>query len=597
MATTNNFEIPKNSYVAFDATSLRQLIVDRLNEQRVFTDQNFVGSNLASIIDIIAYSYHTLIYYLNKTSSESMFTEAQLYENINRVVKLIDYAPVGFQTSTLAFTCSAVNLQQGLYTIPRYTYAVANNIPYSFNEDVTFTKTTDITIEQLTELAAQKLLFQGIYQEYPIYTASGEANETLILNTKNDLVDHFNIDVFVKPVATGKWEMYSKTINLFLEPGTAKKYEIRLNPNKRYEIKFGNNINGTQLSVGDQVAVYYMTSLGVNGEVGPNAFNSAQFIGFNTIQYNQILADVFANQYRYLTVRELQNITLKNDAPSTPIKEAETADEIRQSAPSLYRSQYRLVTTRDYETFIKSNFGNFVADVRAITNEEYIAGYLKYFYDIGVAEPSKTERALFNQVMYADACNFNNVYLLTVPRTAYTGLDYLMPSQKEAIKTLLAPNKMATTETTFVDPIYKAINFGVISSSVIDDSFIDDNMYELQVYKKISSRRSDQSIINDVVNVFNNYFSRDNIKIGQILDIRLLTQNILNIEGIETIYTASREDSTIKTEGLSFFFWNPVYPFNDRTLTTSNISLKYFEYPYYYNLQKLSDKIKVVTTN
>ena len=80
---TNNYDIPKDGYVAFDALSLRQLIINRLNEEGTFTDQNSIGSNLASIIDIVSYSYNTLIYYLNKTATESMFTEAQLLENIN----------------------------------------------------------------------------------------------------------------------------------------------------------------------------------------------------------------------------------------------------------------------------------------------------------------------------------------------------------------------------------------------------------------------------------------------------------------------------------------------------------------------------------
>ena len=219
MATsnTNNFEVPKTGYIAFDAMSLRQLIINRLNQQGVFTDQNYIGSNLAAIIDIISYTYHTLIYYLNKTSSESMFSEAQLYENINRIVKLLDYSPVGFQTSTLSFQCSAENFTQGLYTIPRYTYILTNNIPFSINEDITFIKTQNNTLENLNELAQQKLLYQGLYQEYPTYTAAGDDNETVIVNTGDELVDHFNIDVYVRPKLTGKWEQYTKTLNLFLQ--------------------------------------------------------------------------------------------------------------------------------------------------------------------------------------------------------------------------------------------------------------------------------------------------------------------------------------------------------------------------------------------
>jgi hypothetical protein len=263
----NSFDIPKGGYVAFDALSLRELIINRLNEQKIFTDQNFLGSNLSSIIDIIAYSYHTLIYYLNKTSTESMFSEAQLYENINRIVKLIDYSPIGYQTSTLTFNCSAESLTPGLYTIPRYSYVLTNDIPFSFNEDITFIKTTAGT-ESLNELAKQKILFQGIYQEYPLYSAAGDENEVVILDVAGSNVDHFNIDVYVKSKITGVWEQYTKTTNLFLESGNAKKCEIRLNPYKRYEIKFGNGINGFKLETGDEVAVYYLVSGGENGVVG-----------------------------------------------------------------------------------------------------------------------------------------------------------------------------------------------------------------------------------------------------------------------------------------------------------------------------------------
>ena len=77
------FNLPAGSYTAFDAVSLRELIVNRLSEKGVFTDQIFVGSNLSSLIDVMAYSYHVLMFYLNRTSSETMFTEAQIYENIN----------------------------------------------------------------------------------------------------------------------------------------------------------------------------------------------------------------------------------------------------------------------------------------------------------------------------------------------------------------------------------------------------------------------------------------------------------------------------------------------------------------------------------
>ena len=74
-----DFNLPTNAYTAFDALSLKNLIKDRLNQKSFFTDQNYEGSNLSSMIDIVAYSYHVLLFYLNQTSSESTFTETELY--------------------------------------------------------------------------------------------------------------------------------------------------------------------------------------------------------------------------------------------------------------------------------------------------------------------------------------------------------------------------------------------------------------------------------------------------------------------------------------------------------------------------------------
>ena len=123
MADNTDFTLSRDSYATFDALTLKQLIKKRLNEGGVFTDQAFEGSNISAIIDIISYSYHTLLFYLNNTASESTFNEATLYENMNRIVKLIDYKPTGFQTSLLSFESEAnEKLLPNLYTIKRYSY-------------------------------------------------------------------------------------------------------------------------------------------------------------------------------------------------------------------------------------------------------------------------------------------------------------------------------------------------------------------------------------------------------------------------------------------------------------------------------------------
>ena len=384
---------------------------------------------------------------------------------------------------------------------------------------------------------------------------------------------------------------------MFLESGNAKKCEIRLNPNKRYEIKFGNGINGARLETGDQVALYYLKSSGGQGVVGPNAFNDdTKLIKFNTVRYNQILSDLFSDNLRFLTSDETFDMIFRNQNSSTPIKEMETVEDIRKAAPASYKSQYRLVTTRDFEIFVESNFSNLISDVKCVNNWTYISEYLKYFYDIGITDPSKTERALFNQVTYADSCNFNNVYMFVVPRSASQNFDYLTPAQKQLINFSLQPIKMATIEPVFIDPVYKAVSLGISSSLENLNPIADEEYCRLQVIKRASSRRNDQSIVNDVINIIAGYFDRSRAEFGQAVDIRLLTQQIVSIEGVENIYTIRTDDTSIKNEGLSLFMWNPIYPANDKTVSINNIPLRFFEYPFFNNLNTLSSKIIVTSS-
>ena len=268
-------------------------------------------------------------------------------------------------------------------------------------------------------------------------------------------------------------------------------------------------------------------------------------------------------------------------------------DEIRQNAPSIYKSQYRLVTLSDYVSFVKTNFAYLFSDVRAVNNTDYVTGYLKYFYDIGLTDPTNTESALFNQIQYSDSCNFNNIYLIIVPKSVTQ--DSLLPAQKELIMSAINQIKIATTEISFIDPIYKAVTFGVRTNLTEPLNIGEDFFGSLIINKQTNSRRTDQAISNDVANIFKSYFNKQNLKLGQILDLRELTQQILNVDGVESFIT-SNESSGEFVQGLSFFVWNPLYPENDKQVTQNSISMKYFEIPYFFNIENIESVIRVNST-
>lgn len=603
----NDFSLPVDGYAAFDALSLKSLIVSRLNQSNIFTDQNFEGSNISAIIDIIAYSYHTLLFYLNRTGAESTFTTAELYENINKIVKLIGYNPIGNQTSILPFLANAnEQLPPETYTIPRYSYFTINGTYYSFNQDVTFTKPNSGAV-QLTDLQDSNLLYQGIFTEYPSYIATGEPFEVITMvvvdnNNNNITIDHFNTEVYVKDnsVINPVWEKWSSTQSLFLERSNALRYEIRLNENERYEIKFGNNVNGKKLNPGDEVAIYYLKSNGSQGEVGPGLLNNNQLFFFSSNRFNQIKTDTTPINLNVISRQQAQQITFSNIDPSTPFTPREPVADIKNNAINTFRSQYRLITTDDYETYVMRNYSNIVGSVKVANNWDYISGHQKYFFDLGLDKPNLNSRVLFNQVKFADSCNFNNVYIYAVPRlekltSLTTRANYLNAAQKQLITNDLYNIKLTTAETIINDPVYVTVDIGVRAPGEVLAPSISDNSY-IEITRDVTAKRNPQTIQQQVYEIFRQYFATTNDNLGSLINLTNITNSILALEGVTDVNTKRTEGGTTYTApGVSIIIYNPVYPYDDIQVTSQDVQLPYFKFPFLNNLLDFPNKVRVVT--
>jgi len=572
------FSIPRDGYLCFDSFTIKQHIKNALNKGGVFTDQNYEGSYISTIIDIVAYTFHVLMFYLNKTSTETMFTEAQLYENINRIVKMLDYKPLGYFTSILSFELGAnIEIPIGPHTIPRYSYLMANGIPFTFAEDITFVKSTD-EYEMLEDISKSKLLYQGIWREYPVYTAIGDLNEIVYLTPgKNVSIDHYNIDVYVKSASTNKWVKWDRAMSLYLENGYSTKYEIRYNEAKQYEVKFGNNVNGLKLEAGDQIAIYYLETKLKDGEVGVDAIRNKKMKTFKAEQFLEIMADINEDQnLSFANDSILYNLDFSNSGISTYSSPEEDVDTIRQNAPGVFRSQYRLVTQADYNTFITTNFSRFVHDVQIFNNWSYLSEYLKYYYELGLPDPNNLSRVLYNQINFADACNFNNVYAFIVPKTISDsiGIEYLSPANKQLMISTMDNIKTMTSEIIIMDPVYMSYS---VCAPKANPTLEDADNTIIEILKDPTSKRDDESIIQDVILVFEDYFRRENVSLGQTINVIQMTADILSIPGVKKIFTKFKDGTGF--EGLSLLQWNTVYPEADMEVIFSNRTLSNFMFP------------------
>jgi hypothetical protein len=604
-----DYKLPKNAYLSFDADSLKSLIIERLNENETFTDQNFEGSNFSAFIDVVAYMYHVLLFQLNTTSNESTFNTATLYENMNKLVSNIGYNPLGDQTSLLNISLSADNLAANVYTLPRFSNITAGGNTYVSTQDITFEKTLDGGLESVA--SSNNTLYQGTLTE-ATFNATGEPYENIILidsftskqftqstSNLNDskFISDNTFSVFVQDNATGVWTEYTETASLFLEEADAKKFEKRLNGKGNYEFKFGNDLNGKQLGANDTVLVFYVISDNEAGDVGPNSLSTSTFVLYGSTNFEAVKNVIYSSDETLIVPSQLTDITVDNYNRSSPPKKAETVDDIKNSAPKVFASQNRLVTKDDYEYQVNRNFNNITRDVKVLSNDDYTSKVLSYYNDIGLAQGNDDARILYSQVLFSTSTSFNNVYVYTVPNGEATlnGVTpkYLNPAQKQLITEFCDNKKDITQNVVIADPIFKAFAFGVSNvggSSLGSDDTVDEivNDTTLRVTIDKNQALNDGAIKTAIYNTINNYF--DSVQLGDVINVANLTNDILNIQGVTALHTVNG-DSEIAN--LSFIVWNPDYKEEDKAIQSLNYQLQDFQFGYFYNPQNITNKIAI----
>lgn len=597
-----DYKLPQDAYVAFDALTLKDFIIKRLNTNENFTDQIYDGSNLSSIIDIIAYSYHVLMFYLNTTASESTFSQATVYENMNKIVNLVGYKPTGKQTSICTLNAVATDtLPVGSYIIRKYSYFLIDDIQYTFLKDYSFTK-TEVGEQQLDAIDNNVILYQGTVEQYPLYTAAGEEYETfpivvtnIVDSTTLKFIANGTISVYVKEASSGNYYEYTEVNSLYLAGASDRVYDLRLNENGNYEVKFGNGVFGKKLEQGDEVVVYYILSNNVVGVISKNAINGNKLFNYSTSLFETIYADVEPDLQGTVVTNALsENINFTNPNNSSAISDSETVDEIRKNTPGFVASNLRLVTSQDYYTFLTKNLTGLAQSIYVASNSEFLDSYINYFYNISV-DPNKVNRVLLNQVNFADSCDFNNINIFTVPTfnvvTDSQTPEYLSTAFKNLIVDITRDLKMINTEVVPRDPVYVTFRIGFSNKQVLQPTIAD--TCKLVIVRENTNKIQKDTLRSRVVNIIKNFFDPSNNNLGQNISLSKLSSDILSIEGIKYIYTYNSQED-LRFNGVSLLGWNPLYPNDDIFLLNQDTQLQFFKFPYLDYPQTISNFIDVI---
>ena len=341
--------MPFTKFANLDFDQIKTSIKDYLRANSNFTDFDFEGSNFSILIDTLAYNTYITAFNSNMVVNESFLDSATIRENVVSLARNIGYVPSSRTSSTaiVSFTAQPKNstktltLQSGLVCTgssdnTNYVFSVPDNITATvINGTATF---SNIQIKEGTFLKRQ-------------FVVDGSLDQRFILD--NPFIDAETIRVYVKGVSdTGLGRLYNRVDNIFNIDSTSEIYLIQEVKDETYELLFGDNIFGKKLENQSVVTVSYIVT---DGKLG-NGANSFTFAG------------TFKNENDATVVATISPITTIEGSKNG--SDIETIDSIKNYAPRLYESQYRAVTSRDYEAIIKSKIYKNAESISIIGGEE-----------------------------------------------------------------------------------------------------------------------------------------------------------------------------------------------------------------------------------
>ena len=337
-------------YVNLDFDQIKTSIKDYLRSNTNFTDYDFEGSNLSIIIDALAYNTYITSYNTNMAANECFLDSSTLRENVVSLARNIGYVPrsrrsararISFNISGITDTVTST-IRAGIIC-----NGSASNTSYIFSipEDITVPVVDGVAIFNNVEIYEGTL----INQNFTVNTS--QFNQRYILS--NSFIDTSTIRVKVKPdESSSSTVTYQQIDNVVGVTSTSSSYLLQEIEDERYELIFGDNVIGKKLSNDNYITVSYIITAGKDG----NGASEFSFIG-NII--DQDGATIDASNFSLVTTEE----------SSRDGDEIESISSIKYYAPRIYSSQYRAVTSSDYESVLGYIYPN-VESVTAYGGEE-----------------------------------------------------------------------------------------------------------------------------------------------------------------------------------------------------------------------------------
>lgn len=321
-----------------DFDTIKENLKAFLQSQEEFQDYNFDGSALSILMDILAYNTHYNATLAHLTANEMFIDSAVKRNSVTSIAKTLGYTPTSRRSAVanikfevdppVSFTGTSLTVSRDT----QFTGKTAQNT-YTFfpkqdyDSGLVTLETGQVGFSFDMELVEGKRVTNSFVVDQ--VTTSGP----FVLPNNN--IDTTTIRVRVQEsnavVTTALWQFYDDVMEV---DQTTKAFFIEEGPSGLYEIRFGDDVIGKKLNVGNIVIVDYIVSSGSSANSIPNFTTSSTFTSSG----------------------ETKKVYLTNAASGG--QEKQSIDSIRYLAPKFNATKNRAVTATDYETLIKARFNN-----------------------------------------------------------------------------------------------------------------------------------------------------------------------------------------------------------------------------------------------
>ena len=305
-----------------------------MRSQSEFTDYDFEGSALATLIDTLAYNTYYTAFNTNMVVNELFIDSATLRDNVVSIAKQLGYRPksITAPTAYISFTINYTNattdkelvLQPGTGFVASYD----NNIySYIVNDAVTGQVVNNVATFENVEIK------EGTRLVNTFTINSAIKSQRFILDNQD--IDTNTIRVQVYPGGGSFNEEYKIADNILGVDGTSKVFFLDEIEDQRYEILMGDGVLGKKVENNSRIEVSYLTTS------GPESNGVKTFVFTGVVQNpNGVSPNAFTT-------------TITSTTPSSGGEEVESTAKIKYTAPKAYGTQDRAVTAQDYEAIVR----------------------------------------------------------------------------------------------------------------------------------------------------------------------------------------------------------------------------------------------------